>query len=194
MAFPKGLEVHIMLVILIVGIGRVSTARSLNEEDQPTIVVRVDNLAGVPADIVQFAENRAAAIFGRIGARIRWIDQETAIREGIRARFSVVLVNAQNSVGRASVFVEALGLADPTVRRAHVFYDRAAALNVRATRTIPSLLGDVMAHELGHLLLSPPGHSSDGIMRPGVEVKLWALETFTKSQALEVMSRLRQLP
>jgi hypothetical protein len=72
-----------------------------------------------------------------------------------------------------------------------LFYDRIAALNVGTTRTIPSLLGDVIAHELGHLMLPLPGHSADGIMRPEVETKSWHVKTFTKPQAREVLSRVR---
>jgi hypothetical protein len=60
--------------------------------------------------------------------------------------------------------------------------------------SIPSILGDVMAHELGHLMLRPPGHSLDGIMRPNVPVRPRSLDTFTKSQAREILLRLSQLP
>jgi len=74
-----------------------------------------------------------------------------------------------------------------------VLYDRIAALKVTTPRTIPSLLGDVIAHELGHLLLPLPGHSADGIMRPGLETKSWYVNTFTKPQAREVLSRIRAL-
>ena len=156
----------------------------------PAIVVRVDNVAGVLPGHLQFAEERASAIFGLIGARIRWIDQETSVSQHITPSFTVLLVDAPEATSR---FVDALGFANPGVPRAYVFCDRIAALNVGTPRTIPSLLGDVIAHELGHLMLPAPGHSVVGIMRPELETKSWAVETFTKSQAQEVLSRVRAL-
>ena len=161
--------------------------------DLPAIVVRVDNLVGVLADHLQFAEERASEVFARIGARISWIEQEESVSQHITPSFTVVLENAEGKGAGTSRFVDALGLAHPGVRRAFVFYDRVAALNVGSRRTIPSLLGDVIAHELGHLMLAPPGHSWDGIMCPGLETKSWAVKTFTKPQAREVLSRIRAL-
>jgi len=164
--------------------------------DPPAAVVRVDNLAGVLPDHLRFAEARASEVFARIGASIRWVDQEGSASQHLTPSFTVVLVSAEMAEGRAqlaSLFVDALGLANPSVHRAHVFYDRVAALNVGTPRTIPSLLGDVIAHELGHLMLPPPGHAWGGIMRPGVETKSWAVQTFTRPQAREVLSRIRAL-
>jgi hypothetical protein len=169
-------------------------ANTFSADDQPTAVVRVDNLAAVRADNLQFAEERAAAVFGTIGARVVWIDEDSAVRTGIMAPFTLALVDAEQIAGQTRLFMDALGFAAPRVRRAYVFYDRIQALNVRSPPSIPSILGDVMAHELGHLLLPLPGHSADGIMRPGVNIKLVPTETFTKSQAREILSRLRQVP
>jgi hypothetical protein len=178
-------------VILLAFSSRLQAAKPVAPADLPAIVVRVDNLAGVLQDDLQFAEGRASEIFGRIGAAIRWIDQQQSISQHITPSFIVVVENAQGE--GESLFVDALGLAHPGVRRAYVFYDRIAALSVGTPRTILSLLGDVIAHELGHLMLPPPGHSADGIMRPGLETKSWAVKTFTKPQAREVLSRIRAL-
>jgi hypothetical protein len=168
-------------------------AENRSADETSGFLVRVDNVAAVPPEHVRFAEDRAAAVFGRIGATIRWIDEDDAARDRVKALLTVVIVNGEQSQGGASRFVDALGLANPSVRRAHVFYDRVAALNVGTPRTIPSLLGDVIAHELGHLLLPPPGHSLDGIMRAELETRSWALKTFTAPQAREVLTRLRGL-
>jgi hypothetical protein len=167
-------------------------AQTRDGDDQLRLTVRVDNVASVPADVLQFAENRAAAVFGRIGARVQWIDQDQAVREHIKAPFIVVLVNAESEGGRASTFADALGLANRSVGRAHVFCDRVAALHVGLPRTISSLLGDVIAHELGHLLLPPPDHSADGIMRPELETKSSAVKTFTAPQARVILSQIRR--
>jgi len=170
-----------------------ATAEGRQEGERPVALVRVDNLAGIPAGNVRIAEERAAGIFLLIGATIRWIDQDEAVRAHVTAPFTIVLANAEKHPVGASVFVDALGVAYPSVHRAQVFYDRVADLNVGTPRTIPSLLGDVIAHELGHLLLPPPGHSPGGIMRAELETKSWELRTFTSPQAREVLARLRGL-
>jgi hypothetical protein len=180
----------VALVVLLGSSADAIPASGLDRDRQPVVVVRLDNLAGVRPDHLKAAKERASAIFGRIAVRIAWVDQEQTVRERVRGTFTVVVVNADKEGGRASAFADALGLANPSVRRAHVFYDRVAALNVGTARPIPSLLGDVIAHELGHLLLAPPGHSPSGIMRAELERSSWALRTFTSRQKGEMLARL----
>ena len=189
----RGTAGYVGAAMLLVLSSDTEAAKPVASADLPAVVVRVDNLADVLPDYLQFAERWASDVFSGIGVRICWIDQEESASQHIPPSFTVVLVNADEHGELASRFVDALGLANPSVRRAHVFYDRITALNVRATRTIPSLLGDVIAHELGHLMLPPPGHSSDGIMRPGLETQSWSVETFTKPQAREVLRRVRAM-
>jgi len=55
------------------------------------------------------------------------------------------------------------------------------------------VLGDVMAHELGHLMLRSHKQSLDGIMRPGIEKREMAITTFTKAEAREVAASMRAL-
>jgi hypothetical protein len=73
---------------------------------------------------------------------------------------------------------------------ATVNYERIAAWYGRddARDVLPIMLGCVMAHELGHLLLRDPGHSTIGIMQPqlGNEQMRQALTArlrFTSQQA-----------
>ena len=156
----------------------------------PTAVVRLDNLALVPTDSLDFAESRAAEVFSRIGVRVTWIDEDTAFREHLRPLFTVVVINSGVQLAARPAVVDALGFADPSVSRAHVIYDRVESLTARSPRSAASLLGDVIAHELGHLLLPSGRHSARGIMRSGVDVLLHPLETFTDPQARQIVSRL----
>jgi hypothetical protein len=74
--------------------------------------------------------------------------------------------------------------------RAHVLYDRVDALRARSDRSTAGILGDVIAHELGHLMLPTPGHSLRGIMRRDVETHVRPIETFTWPQARRIVARL----
>jgi hypothetical protein len=159
--------------------------------DAPTIVVRIDNDAGVRHADLQFAESRAASVFAKIGVRVTWVDAADAVANRIQPPLTLVIVNASAQRGTA-LFADALGIAQPSVRRAHVFYDR--VLQTQALRPTPMVLGDVMAHELGHLMLLSHKHSREGIMKPAIEQRLLAIASFTSSEAQEIAARIRTLP
>jgi hypothetical protein len=163
-----------------------------DDPDLATVVVRIDNLAPVPANYLEFAESRAAEVFKRIGVRLTWVDEETAFRDHVRPPFTVVVVKSMDQPLARSMLVDALGFADPSVSRAHVIYERVEELTTRSQRSAASLLGDVMAHELGHLLLPEGRHSARGIMRSGVETLARPIETFTGPQARQILTRLNE--
>ena len=117
-------------------------------------------------------------MFNRIGVHVTWIDEETAFHDHIRPPFTVVLIKSGPDPSVRSGVVDALGFAE--------------ALTTRSRRRAASLLGDVTAHELGHLVLPSPRHSARGIMRSGVEVQVRAIETFTDPQARQILARLSQ--
>ena len=157
----------------------------------PAITVRLDNDAGVRSADLEFAKRRAASVFAMIGVQLIWVETEEAVASHIQPPLTLVIVNGNVERG-AGLFVDALGIAQPSVRRAHVFYDR--VLQLQGVRPAPMVLGDVMAHELGHLMLLSHRHSREGIMRAGIERRLLALTTFTKAEAQEITVRLRALP
>ena len=129
----------------------------------------------------------------RVVARVRWIDEETAVRGHLAAQYTIVLVNAEHDPGIPGV-EDSLGVAAPRVHRAYVFYDRIEALRVRQPANLAIILGAVIAHELGHLMLASLRHSGNGIMSPSATIRAEPLDTFTAPQAREILSRLRQAP
>lgn len=133
--------------------------------------VAVENSASVPAHILNNAQVETAAIFARAGVDLRWVirtSPETAARQ-------LTVIVAATADGIPQVAEETLGLA-PVGRNgargriAYVFYDRVSRYASRSEGFIRSfdtgqLLGAVVAHELGHLLLPlGSGHSGVGIM------------------------------
>ena len=78
-----------------------------------------------------------------------------------------------------------------------VFYDRVRSLAGGKTAAAPVLLGRVMAHEVGHLLLGPHSHSRTGIMRAFWSDREFGMEAvheqlFTEEQSRRMRSRLIQ--
>ena len=76
-----------------------------------------------------------------------------------------------------------------TGRRASIFCDRiATAAGARKHFAIP--LGDVIAHEVGHLVLGSNSHSPSGIMRPHMDVQAFILRSFSTTQAATIRTSL----
>jgi hypothetical protein len=76
-------------------------------------------------------------------------------------------------------------------RRAFVFYDR--LLDAAASHPIDTavVLGQVMAHELGHLLLPPGPHSRFGLMRGNFEFAAARPGRFSENEARSLRSAVR---
>ena len=163
-----------------------ASAREPQDPERVSVLVRVDNMANVPADIVRVSEERAADVFGGIAVRLEWIDGQTANRDMVIAPYTVVLVSGGAVPDKAATKGPVdivVGEAAAAAHRAYVFYDRIAAMRLISARDLASTLGDVIAHELGHLMLPANSHSASGIMRPGLELRPGWVGTFDERQA-----------
>jgi len=106
-------------ILVMFAISATIDAGAADDIATPSAIVRLDNLALVPADYLAFAEGRAGDVFGRIGVHVTWIDEETAARDHIRPPFTVVLIKSGPELSVREGIVDALGFADPSVSRAH---------------------------------------------------------------------------
>jgi hypothetical protein len=157
-------------------VGMALPAPAFGEDEPPAITVLVANYSQASPAILVAAEREAGRILGRAGLRASWLEcsvgpsspqepcrkapQATDIR--IRILAAPVLDKFQDSV---------FGFAVHPVL-ASVYYEFALrrARNDDAEFELPIILGCVMAHELGHLLLGSNSHSNKGIMLPRWEV------------------------
>lgn len=158
------------------------------------ITVRIDDKAGVQGAIRKLAESRAAEVFAMSGVKVKWIDGEDANRLKIVAPYTILIM--AEAPGKLKAAMERLGTdvmgqGAPFIGRAYIYYDRVLQLRPNPPRDLASTLGDVIAHELGHLLL-PPGHSTLGIMRPSVNMTSRRVETFTEDEAVQLRGLLRE--
>jgi len=162
-----------------------------------TISVLVYNYAEVPHPILATAEREAFRILGAAGVRVVWLDclKEFLTSEseevcqggwseetpGVRLLSGhITSMYEDREFGFAAIPV----LATVNYKRIANWYGRDDARDVLAV-----MLGCAMAHELGHLLLRDPGHSTTGIMQPqwGAEQVRQALTgrlRFTSQQAI----------
>lgn len=135
--------------------------------------VSVCNLGDLPPSIVARAEAQAAAVFSSIDIEVVWTEcgSGPASQKAASERWFTVRLRSDaapkmagpsslDAMGRAYVTDEYRGnLAD-------AYYRTVKSAAVASDSDPGALLGCVIAHELGHLLLGP-GHVPGGIMRAG---------------------------
>ena len=153
--------------------GHIESTRSRPADAQVTVSVYND--AQVPPDILARAEQQAAEIFSRARLGVTWLSC-THINSGVRAvacnGFDVPGHVAVRIIARAasSMSDAALGVAflapDGTGRYSDVFWKTAQGLHANSNVDLGDILGSVIAHEMGHLLLGSNAHAISGIMRP----------------------------
>ena len=138
---------------------------------QPSVEIYVYNQARVSAGILSQAEKEATRIFRISGFRTRWVDCSTAEVIGTecnglpQAGDVVLQIVHETRKLKGDVFGAAFLGQDGTGQYTNVFYDRVNELNRDCKVPLADLLGHVMAHEVGHLLLGLNSHSMSGIMR-----------------------------
>ena len=162
-------------------------AADRGQEPELRITVRLDDKAGVQGVYLKFAKERAAEVFAFKGVKLDWIDGAEANRLKIVAPYTVLIMTEAPATLKAAMEnlgMDVMGQGAPLVGRAYIYYDRVMKLNPVPPR-------DVIAHELGHLML-PAGHSNVGIMRPSINMTSRRLETFTDVEAAQIRERVRR--
>jgi hypothetical protein len=149
------------------------------------IRIRVYDYAGVSEDVLRKAEDVTTGIFQKVGVDFVWF---TCARNGEfsdkascpdaidRTDLILKLVPHSMSKGlRGKDEVEGLAVDGPDEFSGHawVFFDRAKEVAAKHLLNLANVLGNLMAHELGHLLLGSYPHSKTGLMRAG-----WSREEF----------------
>ena len=140
------------------------------------VSISVHDYAEVPTPLLAAAEDQAREVFRHAGLETVWLNCSPKLeRERPEPRscyFSdtthltlKISPHAMNVQFRNRIDV--LGTSYPDEKGAgyfaYVFYDRIQELAQRR-RLGYALLADVMAHEIGHLLLGSTSHSASGIM------------------------------
>jgi hypothetical protein len=139
----------------------------------PTITIRVFNYSQASPALLTRAEREAGRILGEAGLRIVWLECLTSpsatplkgpCEKGLEAsdlRLRVLSATVQKWF-QPTVFGFTI---HPAL--ASVYYEHALRLakSEYAGSEISTILGGVIAHELGHLLLSTNNHSRMGIMQ-----------------------------
>ena len=155
------------------------------------ITVHVRNYAGVDAKTLKDAERIAAAIFSKAGVESRWIDEsdepsppqnrDADSEDQTPTNLSHIGLHilSPDMAGRLTLPDNVMGLSPgtgPDRQFVYVFHKRAKELALRQVTavakeeisrpaTLNQILGAIIAHEIGHILLNRSSHTETGIMR-----------------------------
>ena len=141
--------------------------------DRPPVTINLYNDARVPGPLLAKATLEAAEIFHRAEVKIIWIDCSSWHALGASdpacenprgpSRLALRIV-PWSFKSNDSVFGVAFLSPEGEGTYGNVFYDSVEKLHAEWRTEIASVLGHVMAHEIGHLLLGTNAHSRTGIM------------------------------
>ena len=139
-----------------------------------SVTVLVYNYAGVSPPTLATAEREAFKILGAARVRVVWVhcleklpssESKELCQRGWTPQTPGLRLLSGHVTGMYQVsefgFAAIPVLATVNYKRIAGWYGRDDARYV-----LPVMLGCAMAHELGHLLLRDPGHSTTGIMQP----------------------------
>jgi hypothetical protein len=144
--------------------------------------IYVYNQAAVPQSILSRAEQRVTLILQFSGVQPEWLDCSLAGAGGrdcsgppAPGSMAVQIVHEPTKM-RDEIFGAAFLGENGFGSQTDVFYDRINELHREWDIALPELLGHVMAHEIGHLLLGFKAHSATGIMCP-----IWKEEQLSRA-------------
>lgn len=163
----------VLLIVWVVSFATPSRART--PDPPPRLQVSVFNDARVDSATLAAAEARASAIFSQAGLDVDWLVCTPADPSDFRpgktacsdlawpSRLSVRIVPRARSLatvvfGQAFVDTSGQGI------YSNVYYQNLSRPN-RSRLAEADMLGCVVAHELGHLLLGVNSHSASGLMQ-----------------------------
>ena len=175
----------LMVVAVVVTIVRIADAA---EADHPlTIDLQMRNDARVPARVLEQSQDEVTRIFAGVGLAVRWT--ETA------PRFTVHIVSQVLGFDRAASPVMGVALRRADGSMAEVFFrqvqDFARAYHIE----LGTMLGCVIAHEIGHLLMPGNAHAPASVMQADwnkalVRDAARGSLTFTEAQAARIRASL----
>jgi hypothetical protein len=175
----KAWLLHICIFAVVAGLigltslGLPETLLAAQNDGRPTITLQIYNYSPASPDVVVRAELEAGRILGAAGLQPLWLEcpvttssqapkrcQQPQLATDLRLR--ILPASIQNKF-QDSVFGFAV---HPALASVYYDYAQRRAKVDDAEFELPVILGGVMAHELGHLLLGSDGHSGSGIMQP----------------------------
>src|SRR5690349_822649 len=118
---------------------------------------------GISPTVLRRTENEASRIFGNAGVEVQWVNcqkrgESENCHHSLRPDEFMLHIVHHGTTRTDLVFGEAFIGEDGTGKYADVFFDRIQAACAPPELDTAQLLGAVVAHEVGHLLLGSSAH------------------------------------
>jgi hypothetical protein len=178
MSWPGSVTIF-CLVLALTNALPAQCARRHQPDQAPAVVAVIYDYANVPGKTLDRARFEATRILAIAGIKIHWIVLPISAKvilnvSELSPPVGVVKLNLKilprSMAVRLAPHGKCLGFAllphsGTGGNTAYVFYDRVRRLVRSAGMPVGPVLGSVMSHEIGHLLLASRSHSARGIMR-----------------------------
>jgi hypothetical protein len=174
----------LIITVAILG-ARFSSASESPAAEHP-ITIQIHDYSRLPADSLSSATAIVTRMYERIGVRINWVgvvrwegghasfERREETSHPAIARLTMIILNPKMAA-RGRVAPDVLGFAavadEGMGSIAYAIYDRVRSVALEVPANEADLLGFVMAHEIGHLLLPRGSHSGAGLMRSNWDVR-----------------------
>ena len=171
-------SVAFSLILATIAYGAPRTSVTDGTDGDKQITIRIHNYAQVKSSVLLNAERTTDDILQEAGVEVVWIEcstgsipaKEPACETPMGPTDLMLNLLPRSMSERFHLRIDAFGVALEDAERglgsnAWIFCDlvKEAATQRQLTQSV--LLGTVIAHELGHLLLSTNSHSAFGLMR-----------------------------
>lgn len=135
------------------------------------VTINIFNDANVSDSSLATAKREASRVFAAAHVEIRWIDctitailSNSSCHDPHGAKHLNLRIVPAGKKQNEDIFGIAFLGADGAGIYSDVFYDAVEKLRIERPINIGRLLGNVMAHEIGHLLIGSDAHSAWGLM------------------------------
>jgi hypothetical protein len=156
--------------------------------------VRLINQAQLSSEVMVRAQAEAARIFAELGVDLLWANA-TIGTPASPPRITVVVAPIAVRGAMRRALGTAIATESTAGHRAYAYVDRVRLFAKRTSLDLAKVLGHVIAHEMGHLLLGHNRHALSGIMRdqwkqPEINLLEARRLTFTDDHALAIRRNL----
>lgn len=169
------------VIAIVLGVAGTSAA---GNDEAPRLAVNVKNHAAVQRDDLARARTEGEGTFRHSGVAVAWVDDKEP------RRLEILLLSLRRDSQECAAGC-ALGLALASRSTAYVFVNRIIRTTRSSPTDLPVVLGRVVAHEIGHILMPQRAHSTFGIMRADLDPGYTNPGRFSNEEAQAIRSRLR---
>ena len=160
------------------------------EQGAAGVVLHVTSYERIPAGELAAAQQAVVQVYGMIGVHVAWAGGVAAEAPVDGARHVDVIFLRAAMADRKQPNARALGQASHVTGRAYIYYARVLAHATRSASDPGVVLGLVLAHEIGHVLLPEYSHASSGLMRAEWNGRIVAIPGFLPEQAATIRTTL----